>query len=586
MIIVHQELKMRSEIRSGRASSHFFSPASRRARALFSQSSKAWSALLVAALLVSGCRDRGAGASGDGDEVQVGGTAVIAGSNDLDAANGLVTGERYTKEILRHVLFTTLVTYDSALSYQPYLARSWEMQGDTGVVFHLRDDVYWHDSVRTTAYDVAFTFDRAKDPATAFSDADYFTHWNTALVVDSFTIRFRFTPHPDPLASWVFTPIMPRHHLESVPPAELRTARFNKNPVGNGPFRFVEYRPNDRWIFAANENFPEELGGRPNLDRLIWRIIPERTSAINELETGAVDFVVNAGAEHVQRLDSLPDIRAIIRPSRLYAAIFWNGKRAPFGDARVRRALTMAIDRQEILAALRAGYGEPAVGPISATHWAADRSLRPLSFDTAAAAALLDEAGIRDRNGDGTRELADGSAFRFDLYIPANNEFNRDMATMIQADLAAVGVRMDLAPREFATLIADLSSPERRYDAALMGWQSDFRINLRDVFHSSAMEGPFQSASYSNPEVDSIIDLTDTIVDREEARPHWYRLQAILREEQPWTFLYYYPDLMAARERLQGLDMDVRGLFTNVAEWWVRSPAPTAADSAQPDSAQ
>ena len=542
-------------------------------------------ALLLTGVL-GGCLDRGAGGSGSGEDVQVGGTAVIAGASDLDNANGLVSGERYTKEILRDVLFMTLVRYDSTLSYQPYLAESWEMQGDTGVVFHLRDDVYWHDSVRTTAYDVAFTFERAKDPATAFPDADYFTNWNTAVVVDSFMIRFGFTPHADPLASWVFTPIMPRHHLESVPAAEMRTARFNKNPIGNGPFRFVEYRPNDRWIFAANEAFPEELGGRPNLDRLIWRVIPERTAGINELETGAVDFVVNAGAEHVQRLDSLPEIRAIIRPSRLYAAIFWNGKRAPFGDARVRRALTMAIDRQEILAALRAGYGEPAVGPISATHWAADRSLRPLPFDTAAAASLLDEAGIRDRNGDGVRDLPDGSAFRFDLYIPANNEFNRDMATMIQADLAAVGVRMELAPREFATLIADLSSPERRYDAALMGWQSDFRINLRDVFHSSAMEGPFQSASYSNPEVDSIIDLTDSIVDRDKARPHWHRLQAIMREEQPWTFLYYYPDLMAARERLRGLDMDIRGLFTNVAEWWVRSPAPAAADSARADSAQ
>lgn len=523
----------------------------------------------AAVLFLAACGDREQAGGERDPNARYGGTLVVAGSNDLDAANILVSGERYTKDILRNVLFMTLVRYDSALAYTPYLAERWEMQGDTGVVFHLRDDVYWHDSVRTTAYDVAFTYERAKDPETGFSDAGYFEHWTGVEVRDSFTIRFRFEPHADPLASWVFTPIVPRHLLSDVPSAQMRQAPFNKQPVGNGPFRFVEYRPGDRWVFAANAAFPEELGGRPYLDRLIWRVIPERTAQITELETGTVDLIVNAGADNFARLDSLPDIRGIIRPSWNYAAIFWNSRRPPFGDARVRRALSLAIDRGEILAVLRGGRGELLTSPIPPQHWSHNPEVEPLPFDTAQAARLLDEAGITDRNGDGTRDLPNGRPFRFALKIPANNEFNRDAAVMIQSDLASVGVDMQVAPTEFGTLVADLSTPERRFDGALMGWSSDFRVNLRDVYHTQALDGQFQAASYSNPQVDSIIDRTTLIVDREEARPLWHRLQAILQQDQPWTYLWTQPDLLAARERMRGMDADVRGVFTSVRDWWL-----------------
>jgi peptide/nickel transport system substrate-binding protein len=105
-----------------------------------------------------------------------------------------------------------------------------------------------------------------------------------------------------------------------------------------------------------------------------------------------------------------------------------------------------------------------------------------------------------------------------------------------------------------------------------MAWENDLRINLHDMFHSSAINGPFQFASYRNPEVDRIIDQASAQPDREQAKPLWNRLQTIMRDEQPWTFLFNYPDLYVAREELQGTDMDIRGALVNLPKWWLRAP--------------
>jgi peptide/nickel transport system substrate-binding protein len=139
----------------------------------------------------------------------------------------------------------------------------------------------------------------------------------------------------------------------------------------------------------------------------------------------------------------------------------------------------------------------------------------------------------------------------------------------MQADLSAIGVGLDIMPVEFGTLIGDISSPERNFEAVLMGWEADFRINLRDTFHSHALGGPFQLASYSNPQLDALLDRLDGVRDRHEATPLWHSVQRIMRDEQPWTFLWYVPNLYAADRRLMDAVMDERGTFIDLHRWWL-----------------
>ena len=536
--------------------------------------------LLLLALLVA-CADRDAATGSDSDEPQRGGTVVVVGPSDIENVNSLLTQTRYAQEISRYVLFLPLVVYGPDLEYQPRLAERWELLGDTGVVFHLRRDVRWHDGVQTTARDVVFTYERARDPETAFPNAEYFTHWTGVSAPDSFTVRFTFSPHLDPLAGLPFMPIMPAHLLDSIPSARLQQAAFNKRPVGNGPFRFVEYHANDRWVFDANVDFPEGLGGRPYVDRLVYRVVPEASVAATAVLTGNADLALSPPSTQFAQLSQQPGVRGEARLGRQYASIIWNGLRPPFNSPDVRRALGYAIDKRQIVQTLRAGHGELAAGPIGPYHWAYDESVPPLPFSPDSARELLAQQNIRDIDGDSILERPNGRDFTFEVKIPAGSEITRNMAEMIQAQFRQIGVRMSVRPVDFATLIGDITGRQRNFDATIVAWESDFRINLRDLFHSSAVGTPNQTASYSNARVDSLIDAAALARTREQAKPIYVELQRVLRQEQPWTFLYYYPDLVLMRERLQDAEMDVRGAFVNVQSWWLRDAAATqSGDSA------
>jgi peptide/nickel transport system substrate-binding protein len=500
---------------------------------------------------------------------RVGGTAVIAGASDLQNLNSLINTDAWTREFIDHALFLRLVTLNRDLSYAPQLAQSWRMVGDTAAVFRIRRDVRWHDGRRTTAHDVAFTFERLKNEETASPHAELFANWTRAQVLDSFTIRFSVKPHVEPIFAWTQLAIMPKHLLDSIPAARLRQAAFNKNPVGNGPFRLASSRANDRWVFEANRTFPAALGGRPRLDRVIWRVIPDNTAQITEIRTGQVDMILGPRAENVATLDAEPTMRALVRPSNRYNMITWNGKREGLSDARVRRALTLAMNRAEMLQVLRKGYGAIAVSPIPPHHWAYDHSLQPLPFDTVTAKRLLTQAGWVDRNNDGVRENAAGKPLEIELKVTANNQFNRDIGEMIRAQLQRVGVKINVRPVDFATMIADITSPQRNYDAAYLQMSTDLVLNFHDAFHSSTVDNQFHATSYVNPEIDRILDRAMVTSDRKAATALWGRFQRIMREDNPVTMTWWSPDLIVVRERLQGVQMDVRGALISMPRWYV-----------------
>ena len=513
--------------------------------------------LLCALLALSACADapeQSAAAS----RRDTAGVAVIALQADLEYANVLVAGDRFTNEVLRYALFLPLVHYTAALDYQPALAESYTFEGDSAVTFKLRRDVYWHDGQHTTAHDVAFTFNRAADTATAFPNSDWLIGWGQPVVIDSFTVRFPLERMADPLASVALFPIMPRHLLEATPAAQLRQSPFNKNPVGNGPFRFVEYRAGDRWVLEANRAFPTALGGPPPLKRVVLRVIPDATAQAAELKAGNVDLALAIPVDQYQALDADPALRGIGRTTRQYAFVAWNTKRPGLSDPRVRRALTYAMDRPTMLAVVRKGHGELAASPIGRESWAFDSSLPPLPYNPDSARALLAAAGW----GDGKLKI--------ELKYGANSQTAAAIAEMVRSDLSKVGVQVTPRALEYNTLLSQITSPRREFDAVMQAWENDIRPNFRDMFHSAVLRGPFQFASYTNPEVDRIIDQASSEPDRAKAKPLWSRFQTIMREEQPWTVIFHLRDLYIARERLQGVQMDVRGAFVTMPQWWIQ----------------
>jgi peptide/nickel transport system substrate-binding protein len=503
-----------------------------------------------------------------------GGTLVIGANSDIADISPITWHVQNALYMQEHVLFTPLIAYDSALAAIPRLARSWEVNADTTLLtFHLRDDVWWQDGVRTSAYDVKFSYDLARAPGSGYIYTALWTSYGQAEAPDSFTFRIHLRPHAEFMDPWrTFAPV-PEHVLRGVPPERLATHPFGtRAPVGNGPFRFVSRTPGQEWVFEANPRWPKELGGRPYVDRLVYRAVPEPATLLTELETGSVDVYPGMPPQFAPRVQGSTRARLASFPDLMYEHIAWNHRRAPFGDARVRRALTRAIDRGRIVQAVRGGFGQVANSTVAPMLWPHDPAAGAgMGYDPAAARRLLAEAGFADRDGDGTVESAEGRPFRFTLKVPHGNQERRDIAEMVQADLKKVGVAANVREVEFNTLIAQAADAKRRdFDAMVLGWKPEFRVDDGDLFACAKRDNPITFAGYCNPEVDRLMDSLQRVADRRAALPLWHRYQALIARDQPFTLLYFGNRLVGVNRRVQGARPDARGDWVGIDRWWIQ----------------
>lgn len=540
---------------------------------------------LLALVLLVGCggRDQGGDGRRTGAEIpeaeRFGGTAVLPVLTGLESMNALVASDPGTLQVQQQILFLPLVRYDSLLHPVPALAERWDTvrigPDSLALTFHLRPDVRWHDGTPVTAEDVLFTWRRMRDPRAGFPRAALWDRYAPgAEKLGPRSVRFRFRAHPGFLEPWSLVPPMPAHLLAGVPPERLRGHPFGtERPVGNGPFRFVRHIPGQEWVFEANPDFPEALGGRPYLDRIVYREIPDNTTLLTEVLTGQVD-VAGLRPDQREQAAASPAVQVLAFSQPQWTYIAWNTRNPLFGDVRVRRALTMGIDRRAIVDGIL--HGVPAVGraTVPATHWAFD-STAALPYDPLGAAALLEQAGWRDRDGDGIREDARGRPFRFTLETRQGNDSWRDITEVVQAQLRRLGV--DVQPRltESATLLARVygtprgRTRERDFDAVLMNVVEGFHKDDTPYLHSRSRNEPQGFVGFVDPRTDGLLDSLALETDSVRARRLWTVYQRRIAREAPFTVLYYGRALVAVNRRLRGVRMDERGSLATVERWWI-----------------
>ena len=507
-----------------------------------------------------------------------GGTVVVGSIGEIaDGMNAGVASDYTATQHQQFVNLMTLIAYDENANPLPYLAESWDVAEDgRSITFHLRRDVVWHDGERTDAHDVAFTWDVVTDPLTAFPNAAFWDHYvkgpEGIEVVDDFTVVLRLEPHAEFLDPFWKTAILPEHLLADVPHEAIKQHPFGTQcPVGNGPFVFAEHIAQDRWVFEANPVFPTGLGGRPFVDRYVYRVIPEQTTLLTELLTENIDVYIRPAPDQAQTIIDDPNTELRHYTFRDYVLVGWNARRPQLSDARVRRALTMATNREEIVQAILQGYGTVAHSGVPPFHWAYDEEGIPaLEYDPEAARALLDEAGWRDRDGDGVRESADGTRLSFSIKYNTGNQQRQDIAEIMQSQLALVGVEARPQVVEWATLLQQINTPTiRDFDGVVIGWVAEFKLDEMDLFHSARIDQPYAWSGTNNPEIDRLLEALSRTIDREEAKVLWREYQAVIIEEQPYTFFYFPERHDGVNVRVQNAVMDARGEWVNIKDWYL-----------------
>jgi peptide/nickel transport system substrate-binding protein len=454
---------------------------------------------------------------------------IYASGADLQSINPLLTTHPLARQVQRYVLLTTLVRYDSLLHIEPYLARRWDWSPDGAVLtFHLNQDVRWHDGVPTTGHDVAWTLDQARDLRTGYPRQSDLSHLRSTAAPDDSTVRLNFD-RPQRVIPDVLTDlaILPRHLLDTVPAGALRQAAWNRDPVGNGPFRFVSHEPNRRWVFAANPDFPFSMGGPPALERFVIAIVDEPMTKLAALTAGELDFagIQPAHAEFVRRD---PRLAVIEYPLFFTYVIVLNARRPPFDDVETRKRIAAAVNRREIVEGYLFGFGTAAWGPGEAEE-----------AGEAGVAGGVDSVD----NGRGSASSAlPASPASFELLTVGSGE--AALEQLLQAQFARRGIRTSIRQLELSAFLDRVEGQTPDFQAAVMGVPGDPDLG----------------------EVGALLRVAGLPVP--DDTPARLRL---LADSVPVVFLYHARGVQGMSRRVHGVRMDLRGELPTVTRWTVDS---------------
>ena len=439
-----------------------------------------------------------------------------------------------------------LVDDGEHLETVPRLATSWAFsEGGRVLTFHLRPGVRWHDGAPFSARDVLFTYHRVMDPASG-ARTDMFQDIEEVSALDDLTVRVKYRePNILALDAWK-RPLVPEHLLQSVAPGTKDPAR---RPIGTGPFRFARWERGREIVLEANRDY---FLGRPHLDELVFKIIPSPSTQFQALLAGETDWTTippsewagtAAGAEFKRRF------QVYEYPAQFLFYIAWNERNPLFGDPRVRRAMTLALDREGFVKKVYSGAGLVAASSFHPSQFGFDPAIQPLPHEPEKAARLLDEAGWKQGAAGGLRRR-DGKEFRFSLLIFQSNPVYQQIASLLVDGLGRLGIGVDVRALDFPALLDRLR--RRDFEAAMSGWL----LTSEDptaFFHSDPSHGSSNYAGYSNSEMDRLVIQGRHEMDPEKRRGIYRRVQELEAADQPYTFLFFPVIRVALESRFRAV---------------------------------
>jgi peptide/nickel transport system substrate-binding protein len=430
-----------------------------------------------------------------------------------------------------HLVFLPLFTTDETGELQPLLISRWEYSDDFQTwTIRLRDDVAWHDGKRVTAHDIKFSMELWAHPDVGMSAPG-----DRIAVLDDFTLKVIYKKASRKLLNdWqVF---YPKHLLENLDPKEIESWDFWTHPVGNGPYRYVRHLSDIMMELEAN---PDYFQGKPRIERIVLKF--GGTSKLTELLSGDVDVITYLSETDILELKNDPRFTVYhwINPN-VFIAIFWNHRYPLFRDPVVRRALTLAINREELLKVLNMPKILSVFDvPFTKRQYGRREIPKPLPYDPKLASQLLEKAGWLDSDGDGIREN-NGEKFQFSMLVSDREYSDEKPAVYIQGQLRKVGIRMDIRPLAFMPL-------HRRYRAG------DFEAAIHVFDNFPGITTGYSSIGYDNPRVFQLHKIAETTIDLDKLDHIYKEIMEIHRKDVPLTFLYHVVNSTIARKSIKGL---------------------------------
>jgi peptide/nickel transport system substrate-binding protein len=514
--------------------------------------------------------------SGTRTASEPGGTLVISTTSDPGTLFPPLVARTQAKQITEQI-YDFLADVGPGMNtrgedgFRAQLTDGWRWSTDSlSLAFHINPRARWHDGQRVSAHDVQFTFALNKNPALGGVFLSELANIDSVTTMDSLTAVFWFherlpTQFLDAAAQLL---ILPAHQLEKIQVARLRESP--PPPVGTGRFRLRRWdKGSSVEIVADSLNYR----GRAKLDRVIWSISPDFTTAVTRLFSGDADLFDALRAENLPELMRHPSLRTIILPGTDYAFMQFNlrdpekpTQRHPlFGDRELRRALAMSLDRQALVKSMLDTLGRVALGPTVRAFPTTDPGVSQIPFDSARGRAILDSLGWSTRNAQGIR-TKNGQQLAFNLVVPTSSMNRVRLAVLIQAQLRTAGVRVDIEQMDNSAFIARQQA--RSFDAALASWHLGASPDGTRQAWSSAGLGKdgVNYGSYSNPIFDAQLD-SALVSDTEHAREKFTLAYATINQDVPAVWLYEPRMVIGVHKRIRPGWMRPDAWWADLGEW-------------------
>ena len=471
------------------------------------------------------------------------------------------------------VLFEKLAEVGDSLNvvgdagFRPSLADSWTWAPDSlSIAFHLDPKARWQDGVPVRAADVVYSYRVNTSKDVGSSVGPLLAGIDSVTAADSVTAVFWF--HARSLEQFLNAGtqirVLPAHLLGNIPDSALKTAAFDRNPVGSGPYRFVRWVSGSTIEVVADSTYHR---GRPRIDRIIWSIAANPDAAMLRLFSGEANFTEVLRKQDVAEIGKHPNLKAVHYPSMtVFYVRFnersrgWHGPHPVLGDRDVRRALTMAIDRKRAVSTVFDSSAKLALGPFTSALSTYDPALPRIPYAPDSASAILERRGWV-MGTDGIRHKGD-VPLRFSLLVPGTSTQRQQMSVLLQDMLKRVGARLDLEHVDFPTMNDRMEKHD--FDAAFEGMTIDATPSgIRQEWSTSAARagGTSNTGYYSNPAFDALIDSAVAASNAKEAISQYRRAYATLIADAPAIWLY-------EGNAVAGMGTNVHPAHMRADMWW------------------
>ena len=471
----------------------------------------------------------------------------------------LTTVHPLSRQVQRYLVFTPLVRLSAALTPEPWAASSWSWNTDrTLATFVIDTSLRWHDNATVSARDALFTLTLARDSVTGYWRRGDLASIDAVTVRGPETLFVHFArPQSDVPLVLAELPLVPEHLLRDVPRNALRKHAFTFAPIGSGPYRVVSREAGRRWIFERVPAFPTRMGGVASTRTLVVAVIDEATTKVAGLVSGALDIAgVNPMTAALVNRD--PTLRLLDYPTFFTNWLIFNPSCDVARDVRVRRAISIGVDRLRIVQAGIGGYGVPSAS------YTADLAQDTTPAEPQRADSLLDAAGWR-RVGSGFRKH-DGKQLTIEMLTVGTGD--NPVEQLLQADLRARGIELRIATRDMGALLSAVRSTADSWCAVYTGVAGDpSRSQLASLFDPAYRGGALDLGASRPANLAGAFARIRTSVDSVSRTNAWRDAFAIIADSVPATPIFHSRGVQGLTKRLQHVAIDLRGELFSAARW-------------------